>query len=360
MNYYLSYFYINIMNQSKDKNLTATMLIGDFHFGTKTNSIQWLDTMLEYLNSQISYNILYYNVGKVVFLGDLFDVRYSTNTLVGVKVKDAIRNMVTKYGDVQFHILAGNHDYYSGKKEDMHYNVYEMVFGKEFLSCYDNLHIYTENPYLDEDGDLYMPWFFTEDEELYYQTMDHYKDDTVIRIFCHSDLMTWDKSKLLAKGKYTRVYSGHIHTPWKSEDGMLWNIGSALSLNFNDVNEWKHIYILEGNRVLKTIMNEVTPVFFRYYNEQIFDLDTFDNCFVQLYIDKDKVNKAEYIEKCKELKVNNPGIPIRVVTVDKELMDIQDNVIDLNQDIKKYIDSNIPEELQPKYNIIKNKLQEEK
>lgn len=339
--------------------MQRTMLIGDFHFGTKTNSIQWMDTMLDYLNNQIYDDIYNYNVDKVVFLGDLFDVRYSTNTLIGIKVKDSIRNMITKYNDVEFHILAGNHDYYSGKKEDMHYNVYEMVFGKEFLSSYGNLHIYTENPYLDEDGDLYMPWFFTEDEELYYQTMSHYKDDEVKRIFCHSDLLTWDKSKLLAKDEYAYVYSGHIHTPWKSDDGVLWNIGSALSLNFNDVNEEKHIYILEGNVVKERIKNEVTPIFLRYYNDQIFELDTFNNCFVQLYIDKDKVNKAEYIEKCKELKLNSPGIPIRVVTIDKELIDIHNDTIDLNQDIKKYIDSNIPDELQPKYNIIKSKLQEE-
>lgn len=340
--------------------MQRTMLIGDFHFGTKTNSIQWMDTMLDYLNNQIYDDIYNYNVDKVVFLGDLFDVRYSTNPLIGIKVKDSIRNMITKYTSVQFHILAGNHDYYSGKKEDMHYNVYEMVFGKEFLSSYDNLHIYTENPYLDEDGDLYIPWFFTEDEELYYQTMSHYKDDEVKRIFCHSDLLTWDKSKLLAMDRHAYVYGGHIHTPWKSDDGVLWNIGSALSLNFNDVNEEKHIYILEGNVVKERIKNEVTPIFLRYYNDQIFELDIFNNCFVQLYIDKDKVNKAEYIEKCKELKLNNPGIPIRVVTIDKELIDIHNDTIDLNQDIKKYIDSNIPDELQPKYNIIKNKLQEEK
>lgn len=344
----------------KEERISKTLLIGDFHFGTKTNSIQWLEIMLDYLNKQIYKNISLYSIDKVVFLGDLFDVRYSTNTLIGIKVKDAIRDMITEYRNVQFHILAGNHDYYSGKKEDMHYNVYEMVFGKEFLSSYSNLHIYTENPYLDEDGDLYMPWFFTEDEELYYQTMAHYKDDNINRIFCHSDLLGWDKSKMLAKGEDVHVYSGHIHTPWVSEDRKLWNVGSALSLNFNDVNEYKHLYVLEGNKVCHEISNTTTPIFLRYYNEQIFSQNTFNNCFVQLYIDKDKVNKAEYIEKIKELKVNNPSISIRVVTIDKDIVNIQTDTIDLNQDIKKYIDSNIPEELQPKYNIVKNKLIGEK
>lgn len=348
----LFYSYMNTETRK-----SKALVVGDFHFGTKTNSIQWLDVMLEYMTKQVITTATNNSVDKIIFLGDLFDVRYSTNTLIGVKVKDMIRNLLDNHPNIQIHILAGNHDYYSGKKEDMHYNVYEMMFGKEFLSYYDNLHIYTENPYLDEDGDLYMPWFFTEDDELFYQTMEHYKDEHINRIFCHSDLLTWDKSKLLAR-KNAYVYGGHIHTPWKDEENKLWNVGSALSLNFNDVNEYKHIYVLEGNKVVESVSNEVTPVFLRYYNEQIFHQSKFENCFVQLYIDKDKVNKAEYIEKCKELKLNNPGIQIRVVTVDKDFSNDMNSGIDMNQDIKKYIDSNIPDNLHNKYDIIKNKLKE--
>jgi len=336
------------MEINVDKRDSRALVIGDFHFGTKTNSIQWLDWMLDYFHSVVYRTAVQRGVDKIIFLGDLFDIRYSTNTLVGIKVKDEIRHLLEILpSDVQVHILAGNHDYYSGKKEDMHYNVYEMVLGKEFLDCHDNLHIYTENPFLDEDGDLYLPWFFTEDDELYYQTMEHYKREKINRIFCHSDLQTWDKSKLLARGN-AWVYSGHIHTPWKDEENRLWNVGSALSLNFNDVNEYKHIYVLEGNHVIDKVTNEWTPIFLRYFNEQIFHLDKFENCFVQLYIDKDKVNKAEYIEKCKELKLSNPGISIRVVTVDSNMLSSIESGIDLNQDIKKYIDSNIPDNLNDK------------
>lgn len=351
--YFLYYRYMN--TETKE---SRALVIGDFHFGTKTNSTQWLDCMLQYFHNAIYSKSMMRGVDKIIFLGDLFDVRYSTNTLIGIKVKDEIRHLISSLpSNVQVHILAGNHDYYSGKKEDMHYNVYEMVFGPEFLKEHGNIHIYTENPYLDEDGDLYLPWFFSEDDDLYYQTMEHYKGEKINRIFCHSDLQTWDKSKLLARGN-AWVYSGHIHTPWKDEENKLWNVGSALSLNFNDVNEHKHIYVLDGNRMMESITNVDTPIFLRYFNEQIFHLDKFENCFVQLYIDKDKVNKAEYIEKCKELKLNNPGISIRVVTVDKDMMSNIESGIDMNQDIKKYIDNNIPDNLSTKYQIIKKKIKE--
>ena len=67
-----------------------TLVIGDFHFGTKTNSIQWLEEMENYF-VEIGSLVEAASVQKVIFLGDLFDVRYSINTLVGIKVKDMVR-----------------------------------------------------------------------------------------------------------------------------------------------------------------------------------------------------------------------------------------------------------------------------
>ena len=153
------------------------------------------------------------------------------------------------------------------------------------------------------------------------------------------------------------VYSGHIHTPWTDEEHKLYNLGAALPLNFNDVNDKRYVYLLRGTEILRKFENEETYQFYRYFNEEIFNLTKFDNCFVQLYIDKDLINKAKYIEKVKELKLNNPGISIRVVAIDKTM--INDEVgIDMNQDIKKYIDSNIPKNLYSKYETIKEKIEE--
>lgn len=340
------------MKESKN-----TLIIGDLHFGTKTNSTQWLSAMVDYIYRQIIPTIEDDNIDKVVFLGDVFDVRYSTNTLIGTKVKDIFRDLASSHENVEFYIIAGNHDYYSPKPEDMHYNVYEMVFGKEFTSIYKNFHIYTEVPYLDDDGDLYLPWFYSENDELYYQTLEHFKSDYIRRIYCHSDLQCWTQSKIIAK-KSAYVYSGHIHTPWKDIENRLWNVGSALPLNFNDVNEDKNVYILYSDETYKSITNTTTPKFLRYYNEEIFKHDKFNNCFVQFYIDKDKVNKAEYIERYKNLKVMNPDIQMRVVTIDTDMVKNIESGINLNQDIKEYIDSNIPDGLQPKYKLIKNKLNE--
>lgn len=333
-----------------------TLVIGDFHFGTKTNSVQWLEEMEKYF-VEIWSLVEAANVHKVIFLGDLFDVRYSINTLVGIKVKDMVREMIERNPVKSFNFLAGNHDYYSPKKEDMHYNAYEMVFGSEFMKEHDNVHFYTESPYLDEDGDLYLPWFFTEDKELFGQTVEHFKGELIKRIFCHSDLCTWDID-MIKNMNGNPVYSGHIHTPWTDEEHKLYNLGAALPLNFNDVNDKRYVYLLRGTEIVRKFENEETYQFYRYFNEEIFNLTKFDNCFVQLYIDKDLINKAKYIEKVKELKLNNPGISIRVVAIDKTMINDDEVGIDMNQDIKKYIDNNIPKNLYSKYETIKEKIEE--
>ena len=49
-------------------------------------------------------------------------------------------------------------------------------------------------------------------------------------------------------------------------------------------------------------------------------------------------------------------ISIRVVAIDKMMINDDEVGIDMNQDIKKYIDSNIPKNLYSKYEIVKNKL----
>ena len=63
------------------------LLIGDCHFGTHTNKTLWLNTQIEFFENQV-YPLID-KVDRIVFLGDLFDIRYSTNTQVG-NAKNAI------------------------------------------------------------------------------------------------------------------------------------------------------------------------------------------------------------------------------------------------------------------------------
>ena len=98
------------------------LVIGDVHFGIKTNSVTWLETQLEFFNKQVIPAIKEKHINRVIFLGDIFDIRYAVNQQVGIEVKSLIRKLSNEYPDIQIIFIAGNHDYYSPLEEFVHYN----------------------------------------------------------------------------------------------------------------------------------------------------------------------------------------------------------------------------------------------
>ena len=86
-------------------------VIGDIHFGVKSNSLFWLETQLELFDKQIFDIIENKNIEQVIFLGDVSDIRYSINQQIGIEIRDLFRKMLDKFSDKQFIICAGNHDY---------------------------------------------------------------------------------------------------------------------------------------------------------------------------------------------------------------------------------------------------------
>ena len=66
------------------------LVIGDVHFGIKTNSVTWLETQLEFFNKQVIPAIKEKHINRVIFLGDIFDIRYAVNQQVGIEVKSLI------------------------------------------------------------------------------------------------------------------------------------------------------------------------------------------------------------------------------------------------------------------------------
>ena len=185
-----------------------TLVIGDVHFGCKSNNISWLDMQLKFFNDQVIPEIRSGDYDNIVFLGDVFDVRYSINEQVGIEVKDLFRRLASISKEI--FIVAGNHDYYSPLQEFQRYNAYSLAFGPEFTDAYPNLHFITEAP-LESDGMLFLPWYYTEDDGLLKKALSQHQDTKII--YCHTDLQSWDSDKVaLVNGK--TIYSGHIHYPW--------------------------------------------------------------------------------------------------------------------------------------------------
>lgn len=336
------------------------VLIGDMHFGVKSNSITWLEYQLEYIRKQLFEIIDTQHIDRIVFLGDLFDVRYSINQQIGIEVKNLIRELSKRFkGDIFF--IAGNHDYYSPLEEFAGYNAYELVFGKEFVDTYKNCHFVTIEPYLSSDGALFLPWYFTENTDHFDEILYRYDFKNEVKvIYCHTDLSVWPGARITAlRGK--PVYSGHIHNVYEDPIGNLHNLGAALPLTFNDVNQSRYLYILEDYNIVDKIENITTPKFKRIYNEQIFTIDDsyFDNSFIQLCISNSNINKAKYIDRLKEIKLKFISNNIRVHIIDDNEIEQLQNIDGFNTNINQYIEENIPDNLKEKYELIKKKLFEE-
>lgn len=334
------------------------LVIGDLHFGIKNNSLTWLEQQLNFITNQIFPILENENIDRCIFLGDLTDIRYSINQQVGIELKKLFRTMLNNYPNITFIICAGNHDYYSPLEEFASYNSYELIFGEEFLLVHKNLIIVNQDPYITEDGALFLPWYWTENDNHIDEILYNYDfNDEVKEIFCHTDLSQWPGARIAAF-KGTPIYSGHIHFCYEDTLANLFNLGSACAFTFNDVNMDKYVYILEDYKIVKKIKNVTTSSFKRLYNEEIFNVtdDMFNNSYVQLCISSNNINKAKYVEQIKELKNTYVDSNIRLHTIDEDTDMTTLSVATFNTNIETYIEDNIPEYLDEKYQIIKDKI----
>lgn len=337
-----------------------TLLIGDLHFGIKSNSLTWLDFQKAFFKNQIFKTLEEKQINRCVFLGDIYDIRYSVNQQVGIDLKNIFRYMLDTYKDIEFIIVAGNHDYYSPIEEYRKYNMYELLFGYEFLEKHANLKIVTDDPLYTDDGSLFLPWYYTDNPKHIDDLLYAYDfSNDVKAIFCHTDLTCWPGPRI-ASFKGCPIFSGHIHYIYVDEMAHLYNIGAALPLTFDDVNQQRYLYILEDFNIVEKIANNTTPRFIRIYNEDIFSItdDMFDNSYVQLCISTNNMNKARYVEQIKYIKNKYVSSTIRVHIID-DTTNIETLAVNgFNTDIKKYIDSNIPDHLHSKYEMIRDRLNE--
>ena len=333
--------------------LMKTLLIGDVHFGCRSNNISWLELQLEFFEKQVIPEIESGDYDNVVFLGDVFDIRYSINEQVGIEVKDLFRKLSRISREVI--IVAGNHDYYSPLQDFQHYNAYSLVFGPEFVAAHPNLHFITDAPYFSE-GMLFLPWYWTEDINLFKKAISQHPSASIV--ICHTDLSQWPQEMVsLVSGK--TVYSGHIHYPWSS--GNLHNLGACCAFNFNDVNQTRCLYVVEDGKITRTIENIVTPKFKRFYNEEIFTLSgtDFENSIVQFCISQSNITSARYKEQIKELKSTYINSSIKLNIFDDNIELDKLDGMQFNTNIDRYIEQSIPEHLSGKYNIIKEQLKEQ-
>ena len=356
-----------------------TLVIGDVHFGVKNGSVMWLQSQISFFRQQV-FPIIEkakeLNVSHVVILGDMFDVRASTNTVVAVEVRKLMREMnnAAACNDVSVYVIAGNHDYYSPDAQYKEYNAYNAVFGDDFGSA---VHFITDNTRFASKvsksgvklGEIaLMPWYETSVKEnllknISYITEKNKKGKTVYGAYAHHDMVNATISDIdtyrALRASGIPFWSGHVHYIVNHGALPLYNVGACMQYTYADADADRFIYIINEKENKKVpIRNVVTPKF-----SVIGDGDLFDDnivClhketeFVELDILRDNVNKQKYVDRIKEIRLMLNESEIRVKTVFQDTIRESGHSVTLYKDIKTYIEESTPANLKEELSYIQN------
>lgn len=362
-----------------DSEWKNTLVIGDVHFGVKNGSVMWLQSQTGFFRQQV-FPIIEkaeeLNISHVVMLGDMFDVRASTNTVVAVEAKKLMNEMhnAAILNGVRVYVIAGNHDYYSPDEQYKEYNTYNAVFDDDFSSV---IHFITDKPCFvskvsksgAELGEIaLLPWYETSVKENFLKNISYIKEKnkngkSVYGAYAHCDMVNATISDIdvyrALRTADIPFWSGHVHYIVNHDTLPLYNVGACMQFTFADADEDRFIYIINEKENKKvSIKNVVTPKF-----SVIRDSDLFDDNIVSLYketefveldILRDNVNKQKYVDRIKEIRLTLNESAIRVKTVFSETATGSGQGVTFFKDIKTYIEESTPDNLKEELSYIKS------
>lgn len=321
--------------------MEKTVLFTDTHFGVKNNSMTWLNSQLDFIYKQFIPDLQELkkqgHTITLIHLGDVFDSRSTISTYVATKVRGAfydLRQVVDK-----FHIIAGNHDYYSPNSSE--------ICSIDLLLHGLDINIHSQVSYLTHEGDLYLPWYQYQEVDAVNQLIEMGK---VKRIFTHADIVT---ERVPYFG--VPIFSGHLHIPDIKTEINRFNLGSCFALNFADANNHRGYYILSGQS-WKFIPNIQSIQYWRLYDEDIFDVYNSyikDGDYIEVYISQSNMSHPDYIEKMNEMTKQYKNIWI----IPKAENFVGDQLEKFEgYDIESIVRKSIPEHLKSKFENVLNSL----
>ena len=326
-------------------------ILGDLHFGVRSNSLEWLEIQKEFFENEFIPTLeKEYKPGDVlVQVGDTFDNRQSIN----IKVLNYAINLFERLGKIlPTHIICGNHDIWAKKTND--------ISSIDSLKWIPNVQVYKEPieyKWLDKKI-LLMPWRRDSSHEA--ETLADFPSSEIV--FCHSEVkgiylnskvknMHGNESNIY--DKYARVYSGHIH--YRQEKNKLLMVGVPYQLTRSDMNNPKGFDLVDLETMEETFYeNDSSPKFLRYNIKMLYDMnlgafkEQIKNNFVDLYVPSDIASNASLsnlINKVQKIgRRIEPNIYQEENFIDKDLYDL-DEIDEMQKNYsvlglcEKYVDS---------------------
>lgn len=314
-----------------------TILITDTHYGTRQNSITWLNSQINFLTNQLIPYIKKQNDGvRLVHLGDVFDSRSTISTIVASKVVEVFKQLSELVEE--FIIIGGNHDYYSPNSDE--YDTLNLLLGNL------DIKLVTKGILIDKESKhLYVPWYQWLETVHAPANLQHTIDEYGIkRVFTHADIVN-EPVNIRCK----EIYSGHIHIPYCK--GNIRNLGSTYSLNFADANSKRGFYVIDNDK-LEFIENKKSIKFHRLYNSDIFTMPDYgENDYIELYITQDNLSQEFYISEINGITKRWKNVWIIPQVETKESFD---DIKFTGYDIASITNEMIPEDLKQKFKMVLN------
>jgi DNA repair exonuclease SbcCD nuclease subunit len=317
----------------------------------------WLKSQKEFFDKQLIPHLKKrkkdgYMV-RLIHCGDVFDSRSTINTYIATTVVDLflqICEIVDK-----FIIVSGNHDYYGERIEDV--DTVTLMFQQLQLKYPSIFNIISRSKQGDTWGNevcLYVPWYewikhddLVEYLENFRNDPDRSPDADITHIFTHADLVR-EKTDIECQN----IISGHIHTPYFKDN--IKNLGSVFALTFTDNNSERGFYEYEDGGELKFIPNTKSIRFWRFYNDEIFEIpkSVKKDDYIEIYIDRSKVAQKKYADAYSQWTKKFKNI-WRIPQPDEN----ENTTVDIKKfegyNIETMTEGMIPEELRDKFNKIK-------
>lgn len=305
------------------------ILFSDIHFGNKSNSDEFNQQCLDFLDFVID-KTKDMDIDGAIFLGDWYHIRPNINT----KTLKYGTEGLYKFGQLargNGYLILGNHDlYYSNRRDVTSVVIPEGDIGIEVI--YEPLMV---------DNMLLCPWLIN--DETLPNLIGEYHPEYV---FCHPEIPTFSFNKQIAcDGEYKpldydgpkRICCGHFHM--RQEKNNITYIGNCFSHDFSDSNDWHN----KGFAILDTDTNDIeyyewdkAPKYCFTVISQLSNIEFGENLMLKMVNDVQmkQIDLNRLDEELKRIPLIKDVIiyPSEMVideTVDSEKIENLDNINDL-------------------------------
>lgn len=246
--------------------MKRAFILSDSHFGARSNSVEWLEIMLDWFYSDFLIKVKKeYRPGDIlIHCGDFFDNRQSINLNVVHESIKLFETLSSIFVD-GIYILAGNHDVLRKTSNE--------ISSLDVLKYIPNVNIIKDAKKISNDI-LLMPWQSSTADEQEILNLNE-----ASYLFCHTNIVNlkFDKHRKIEEGisienlkKFKRVFTGHIHTGQIKDNIVV--VGNSYQMTRSDSNNKKGFYLLDFNtNELSFFENKTSPRFVSIYLHQFLE-----------------------------------------------------------------------------------------